>query len=68
MTPRTDLEYIDLNDPVEQNLARIADSSFSRFPVCRGDRSNVIGIVHAGDLFEQAIRKQSITGSISNKR
>lgn len=61
MTPRTDLEFIDLNDSVEQNLAKIADSPYSRFPVCQGDRSHIIGIVHAGDLFEQAIRGNSIS-------
>lgn len=62
MTPRTDLEFIDLNDTAEQNLAKIADSPYSRFPVCRGNRSDVIGIVHAGDLFEQAIRENSVSG------
>lgn len=60
MTPRTDLEFIDLDDGIDRNLVKIADNPFSRFPVCRGDRSNVVGIVHAGDLFEQAIRAQSI--------
>jgi putative hemolysin len=61
LTPRGDLEFIDLNDPIEETLARIAESPFSRFPVCRGERSNVVGIVHAGDLFEQAIRTGSVT-------
>lgn len=61
MTPRTDLEFVDLDDSTEQNLKKIADSPFSRFPVCRGDRSNVVGIIHAGDLFEQAIRGQSLS-------
>jgi len=67
MTPRTDFEFIDLNDPVERNLARIAGSAYSRFPVCRGDRSDIIGIVHAGDLFAQVIRSNSI-GSIDIER
>ncbi|WP_194722755.1 hemolysin family protein [Noviherbaspirillum malthae] len=62
MTPRTDLEFIDLNDTIENNLNKIADSPFSRFPVCRGNRSEVLGIVHAGDLFEQAIRGQAVSG------
>jgi putative hemolysin len=61
MTPRTDLEFIDLNDTIDNNLNKIADSPFSRFPVCRGNRSEVLGIVHAGDLFEQAIRGQAIS-------
>lgn len=61
MTPRTDLEYIDLDDPSHETLKRIADSPYSRFPVCRGNRSEVIGILHAGDLFEQVIRKKSLS-------
>jgi putative hemolysin len=61
MTPRADLVYIDLNDTLERNLAKIADSPYSRFPVCRGDLSNVIGIVHSGDLFEQSLRGCSIS-------
>jgi putative hemolysin len=61
MTPRADLEFIDLNDTVEQNLAKIADSPYSRFPVYQGDRTQVIGIVHAGDLFEQVIKGKSLS-------
>jgi putative hemolysin len=61
MTPRTDIEYIDLNDTIEQNLAKIADSPYSRFPVCRGELSEMVGIVHSGDLFEQSIRSNSFS-------
>jgi putative hemolysin len=61
MTPRADLEFIDLNETVEQNLAKIAATPYSRFPVYRGDRTQVIGIVHAGDLFEQVIRGNSLS-------
>lgn len=61
MTPRMDVHFIDLDDPIELNLTKIADSSYNRFPVCKGDLSHIIGIVHAGNLFEQAIRGQSIS-------
>jgi len=60
MTPRIDLEFLDLDLPLEQNLARIAESPFSRFPVYRGDRSQVVGVVRARNLFEQAIRAQAL--------
>lgn len=60
MTPRLDVHFIDLEDSLEVNLAKIADSSYTRLPVCKGDISHVIGIVHAGSLFEQAIRGKSI--------
>ncbi|SDD43552.1 putative hemolysin [Massilia sp. PDC64] len=62
MTPRVDLEFLDLNQPLEQNLARIAESPYSRFPVYRGDRSQVLGVVRARNLFGQAIRTQSLSG------
>ncbi|MDO9217458.1 MAG: hemolysin family protein, partial [Lacisediminimonas sp.] len=60
MTPRADLEFLDLDEPVLDLLAKIADSHYNRFPVYRGDMSNLVGIVHAGDLFEQAIRNNSL--------
>jgi len=60
MTPRVDLEFLDLGEPLEANLKRIADTPKARFPVYRGDRSQVLGIVNARDLFRQAIRKGSL--------
>jgi CBS domain containing-hemolysin-like protein len=49
MTPRTDVEVIS-RKRCRENMLKIADSPFSRFPVCRGKRSNIVGLVHAGDL------------------
>jgi putative hemolysin len=60
MTPRVDLELIDLADPLDANLARIAASRYSRFPVYRRDRSQILGIVHARDLFSQAVDARSL--------
>jgi putative hemolysin len=60
MTPRIDLEFLDLDQPLADNLARIADSPYSRFPVFRGDRNQVLGVVRARNLFGQAIRRQSL--------
>jgi len=60
MTPRVDLEFIDLDEPLAHSLQRLADSPYSRFPVYRGDRSQVAGVVRARNLFEQAIRAQSL--------
>jgi putative hemolysin len=60
MTPRMDVHYIDLDDPLEVNLMKIADSSYNRFPVCKGDLSHIIGVIHAGSLFEQTLRGQPI--------
>jgi putative hemolysin len=62
MTPRVDLEFLDLGEPLDKNLARLAEIPYARFPVYRGDRSQVLGIVNARDLFRQAIRKGSLQG------
>ncbi len=60
MTPRVDVTFIDLEDPRELNLARIAGGRYSRLPVCRGDRSQVVGFVHTRDLLAQAVRAGSL--------
>ncbi len=60
MTPRMDIDFINIEEPLEHNLAKIAASPYSRFPVCKGDLSNVIGIIHGGHLFDQAIKQQSL--------
>jgi putative hemolysin len=60
MTPRVDLELVNLAEPVNANLARIAASPYSRFPVYRSDSAQILGVVHARDLFSQAIAAGSL--------
>ncbi len=44
MTPRTQVEWLDLDDPEEENRRKIRDSPHSRFPVMQGGTQQVIGI------------------------
>lgn len=67
MTPRMDVHFINLEDPLEKNLMTIADSSYNRFPVCKGDLSHIVGVIHAGSLFEQTIRGQQVDISAAIK-
>ncbi|SFD25396.1 putative hemolysin [Massilia yuzhufengensis] len=60
MTPRVDLVIIDLAEDRHANLEIIAANPYSRFPVCRGDRSHMLGYVMARDLFGQAVRTKSV--------
>lgn len=60
MTPRVDLEYIDLDQPLAESLARIAESPYSRFPVYRGDRAQILGYVKVRDLLAQSVRHGSL--------
>jgi putative hemolysin len=54
MIPRPDVIWIDIEDPIEESYKIIATSGHSRFPVGRDDVDNMVGIVHAKDLLEQA--------------
>jgi putative hemolysin len=62
MTPRVDLVILDLEEDRRHNLETIAANPYSRFPVCRGDRSHIVGYVMARDLFGQAVRTGSVDG------
>ncbi|HTV46004.1 MAG TPA: hemolysin family protein [Stellaceae bacterium] len=50
MTPRTQIEWLDLDDPDAENRAKLRDSVHSRFPVVQGGSQQVTGIVRAKDL------------------
>ncbi|WP_027520904.1 hemolysin family protein [Bradyrhizobium sp. Ec3.3] len=50
MTPRTDVDEIDLNDAPETIREIMSKSPHSRFPVSDGDRDKPIGVLQAKDL------------------
>jgi len=50
MTPRTQVDWLDLADPVEQTKRKIRDSHYSRFPVAEGGRRHIVGVVEVKDL------------------
>lgn len=60
MVPRADIVYLDITAPPEVNQAKIENAHFSRFPVCRGDLSDVVGFARAKDLLSQAIAGKSL--------
>ncbi len=55
MTPRMDIEWIDLNDPDEVAIKMIAASKHSRFPVGIGSLDHVVGILRSKDLLDMLI-------------
>jgi putative hemolysin len=50
MTPRSEIVWLDVEEPLEETKRRILESPYSRFPVCRGELDNVLGIVKTRDL------------------
>ncbi len=54
MVPRTDTIMLDIEDPYEENLGLIFDSPFSRFPIYKDEKDNVIGVLHTKNLLKAA--------------
>jgi putative hemolysin len=53
MTPRPDIDWIDLDEPPNVLHDQILNSHRTRFPVAQGELDNVIGILHTKDLLAQ---------------
>ena len=51
MTPRTDVVFLDLDDPLEDNLSTIQNYKYTRYPICQGSPDHVVGFVHIKDLY-----------------
>jgi putative hemolysin len=56
MIPRADIVWLDVADPLPVNLAKVADTAHSRFPVCRDGIDEVLGFVHTKQLLAQSLR------------
>jgi CBS domain containing-hemolysin-like protein len=52
MTPRTDLVAIPEESSVEEVRAAFVQSGYSRLPIYRGTLDEMVGMVHAFDLFQ----------------
>ena len=58
MTPRTQIEFLDLDDHEEEIRRRIRDSAYSRFPVLQGGTHQLAGIVQVKDLLAATLAGQ----------
>ncbi|MGI2202946.1 hemolysin family protein [Shewanella oncorhynchi] len=55
MVPRYDIVFLDLNLPLDANLRTVMQSPHSRFPVCRNNVDDMVGIISAKQLLSQSI-------------
>lgn len=50
MIPRGEITWLDANAPLADTLALMAEHKRTRYPVCRDDLSDVVGVLSAQDL------------------
>ena len=60
MTPRPDIDWIDLNDPIDVSIQHVIASGHSRLLLCQGNVDEVVGVVHAKDLLQQLATGQTM--------
>jgi putative hemolysin len=61
MTPRTDIDWINLEAPLEENRELILASPHSRFPVCQGSIDECLGVVRLRSLLKTYLYSQDPT-------
>jgi putative hemolysin len=52
MTPRPRIAWLDVTAPLAENLARMRERPYARYPVCRGSDRDVVGVLSVKRLPE----------------
>jgi putative hemolysin len=60
ITPRTAIEWLDVEDAPDEIRSKINQSTYAQFPIARGSLDNVIGVVHARDLLTRCLNDQPL--------
>ena len=66
MVPRSDVVYLDIEEPLEENIKQIENSEHSHFPVLKGSWEEILGVVRARQFLTQTLRgkKPSLTENL----
>jgi putative hemolysin len=60
ITPRTQIVWLEVTDPIDSVRRKISESGHSRFPVCRRSLEDVIGVIQAKDLLSKSLASKPI--------
>jgi putative hemolysin len=60
MTPRLEIDWLDLDSPWDETQRLIIESPHSRFPVCQEDLDNCLGIVRIKDVLSAHFSGEAI--------
>ena len=60
MTPRTDVDWIDVDATEDEVRAALIDTVHSRIPVAQGTIENIVGVIQTGDVLACTLRGDPI--------
>ncbi len=60
MTPRTEMVWLDADEPYAAVLEQVTSSNYSRYPVAHGSLDEVVGILQVRELLTKAINCQTV--------
>lgn len=55
ITPRVDMDALDIRDPYEINIKKINETNYSRLPVYEDTPDNIIGILHLNHFYKMMV-------------
>lgn len=58
MIPRTDMVCLDLDDSVEESIKTAMEEKLTRYPICDGDKDNIVGFLHIKDFMQTLYKKE----------
>ncbi len=59
MTPRTDVEWVDISRSAEEVRARLMETPHSRLPACEGSPEETIGVIQAKRLLDAYLKGET---------
>jgi putative hemolysin len=59
MIPRAEITWLDAEVPLAETLLRMAENQHTRYPVCRGDLTDVVGVLAARQRRQQRLRGET---------
>jgi len=61
ITPRVDMEALDIRDPYEVNIRKIDEATYSRLPIFEDTPDNIIGILHLNHFYKAFVEKEKVS-------
>ena len=68
ITPRIEIDWLDLEDPPEVNLRKVMESNRTRFPVGCGSLDDVRGVVQARAVLAASLEAEQTGGEVDQSK